>query len=76
MSVNPDIVLLAADGSQDAMKDFLRDYPTLAGLKAAQSNNILNVRSETLVAGLSVLTLDEALRLQSVMQQNAARSRQ
>lgn len=69
MAVNPDIILLAADGSEDAMKDFLHDYPALSALKAAQANQILNVHSETLVAGLSVLTLDEALRLQSVMQQ-------
>ena len=66
---NPDIILLAADGNQDAMKDFLHSYPILAGLKASQSNKILNVRSEALVAGMSVLTLDEALRLQNAMQQ-------
>lgn len=68
MAVNPDIILLAADGSKDAMKDFLHSYPTLAELKASQANKILNVRSETLVAGMSVLTLDEALRLQNTMQ--------
>ncbi len=72
MAINPDVILLAADGSQNAMGDFLRDYPTLSVLKAAQAKNILAVHSETLVAGLSVLTLDEALRLHEVMQQHTA----
>ncbi len=72
MAINPNVILLAADGSQNPMGDFLRDYPTLSVLKAAQAKNILAVRSETLVAGLSILTLDEALRLHEVMQKNTA----
>lgn len=74
MATNPDIIFLAADGSKNAMADFLRDYPTLSTLKAAQTQKIVEVRSETLVAGLSVLTVDEALRLQTFLQQQAVKN--
>ena len=74
MATNPDIIFLAADGSRNAMADFLRDYPTLSTLKAAQTQKMVEVRSETLVAGLSVLTVDEALRLQTFLQQQAVKN--
>ena len=76
MAANPDIIFLAADGSKNAMADFLRDYPTLSALKATQEQKIVEVRSETLVAGLSVLTVDEALRLQALLQQQTAKTEQ
>lgn len=67
MATNPDVILLAADDNKNARESFLQDYPALSVLKAIKNNHLLTVRSETLVAGLSVLTVDEALRLQKLL---------
>ncbi len=68
MSTNPDLILLAADGGQNTTENLLRDYPTLKEMPAVKAGKLINVRSETLVAGLSVLTVDEAARLQTQLQ--------
>lgn len=73
MAANPDVILLAADGGQNTTDNLLKDYPTLAAMTVAKNGKILAVRSETLVAGLSVLTVDEALRLQALLQQKTAK---
>ena len=63
LAINPDIILLAVDGEQNSGHDFLQQYPALAAANAIKNENLLSVHSEALVAGLSVLTVDEALRL-------------
>ncbi|MCC7516065.1 MAG: ABC transporter substrate-binding protein [Pseudomonadales bacterium] len=67
MAVNPDLVLVAMDGGQSDTTAFLQSNPALADLSAAKNHRVLGVHSETLVAGLSVLTVDEALRLHMQM---------
>lgn len=73
LTANPAVVLLAVDGQQqDTAQNLAQGYPTLTTLEAAKSGHILTVHSETLVAGLSVLTVDEALRLLAILNKSTA----
>lgn len=72
LAANPAVVLLAVDGQQDTEQNLVQDYPALTALEAAKSGHILTVHSETLVAGLSVLTVDEALRLLAILNKPTA----
>lgn len=63
LAINPDVILVAIDAEQNPISSLLQQYPALSVLNAIKNARLLNVRSETLVAGLSVLTVDEALRL-------------
>lgn len=65
LAMDPDVILVAVDDEKNAGANLLQLYPALAALQATKNGRLLSVNSETLVAGLSVLTVDEALRLVS-----------
>ncbi len=60
MSLNPDVILITGNSnSEQVIKDFKQQNLLLA------NRNIVFVNGKALIAGLSILTLDEALNLRS-----------
>ena len=66
LALQPDMLLISTDG-MDAAGDLLQQYPVLKTVPAAVTGRIMAVRSDSLVAGLSILTVAEALRLQPMI---------
>lgn len=63
MAMQPDIILVAGNDQATAVKELLAVNPILLHSPAGLNNDIIAVNSSTLVAGLSVAAVDEALRL-------------
>ena len=74
MAMQPDIILVAGKNQQTAADELLKDNPILLHSPAGLNGRIIAVDGSTLVAGLSVSAIEEALRLATLLnQQTAAR---
>lgn len=67
MAMQADIILVAGQSPDNAVSTLLAAAPVLAHTPAGQHNGIVAVDGSTLVAGLSMAAIDEALRLQPVL---------
>ena len=74
MAMQPDIILVAGKNQQTAADELLKANPILLHSPAGLNGRIIAVDGSTLVAGLSVSAIEEALRLATLLnQQTAAR---
>lgn len=63
LTLKPDILLVAGRQQDSAVSELLSTNPVLKHTPAGKSSNILAVNGSTLIAGLSIAALDEALKL-------------
>ncbi|MBD1391322.1 ABC transporter substrate-binding protein [Neiella sp. HB171785] len=67
LSMAPTVILVAGRSAQQAVTDLLAANPVLAHTPAGQHQRLYSVNGATLVAGLSLGAIDEALRLQQLV---------
>ncbi|MAZ71021.1 ABC transporter substrate-binding protein [Porticoccus sp.] len=63
LAMDPDIIILAGQEKDRALDSFLKSNPVLAHSRAARSGHIIAVDGSTLVAGLSLASIEEARQL-------------
>lgn len=63
MAMEPELILVAGQNSATAVEQLFHQYPILAHSPAGKSQRIFAVPANTLVAGLSVQALHEAVKL-------------
>jgi len=63
LAMDPDIIILAGQEKDRALDSFLKNNPVLAHSRAARSGHIIAVDGSTLVAGLSLASIEEARQL-------------
>lgn len=63
MAMAPELILIAGKNSETAVEQLLHQYPILLHSPAGKQQRILAVKANTLVAGLSVQALHEAVRI-------------
>lgn len=61
VSLQPDVILLATSDPDFSISDLLEDKPALKATPAVQENRVYQVDGSTLVAGLSISSLNEAV---------------
>lgn len=71
MAMQPDIILVAGKNISTAVDELLAANPILLHSPAGLNQRIIAVNGSTLVAGLSVAAVDEALRLAKQLNQQA-----
>lgn len=71
MAMQPDIILVAGKNTTTAVDDLLKVNPILLHSPAGLNGRIIAVDGSTLVAGLSVSAVDEALRLATQLRAQA-----
>lgn len=63
LALNPDILLVAGRQPESAVSELLTANPVLEHTSAGKSQNILAINGSTLIAGLSIASLNEAIKL-------------
>ena len=63
LTMNPAIILVSGSNMNSAVDDLLKHSPILLHTEAGLNNNIVAVDGSTIIAGLSISSVEEALRL-------------
>ncbi|MCH2159918.1 MAG: ABC transporter substrate-binding protein [Oleiphilaceae bacterium] len=66
IALNPDVIVLAS-GGRPSKGPKLEDSEVIALTRAAKEKNIMGMNASTLVAGLSVAAMDEAIRVKTTL---------
>ncbi|MEX2961472.1 hemin ABC transporter substrate-binding protein [Microbulbifer sp. TYP-18] len=68
LALQPDIIIVAGREQKNAVNELLAANPILKNTPAGKQKHILAIDSNTLIAGLSVAALDQAIKLAEELQ--------